>query len=201
MCGATSAQNELQAKQAAFYDQATQESQAVFAKNQAILDAMTSVYKPILEAGPSQRGFSDEEHTALETTSRDSTATNYAKAARAVNENLATQGGGNMPMPSGADIQAKEQVASSAATEASRESLEIENADWAQGHKNFEDASGNLLQASGQLSPTAYNNSATDAGGAASKTANDIAEASNSWVNAAIGAVGGAAGAYAGRKG
>jgi hypothetical protein len=194
MCGATSEQKELQREQMDFYKQGNERAATAFAEDQAILTQMQQIYAPILAKGPNQRGFSDEERNSLDAQTIDGTADNYARASRAVNEEMAAKGGGSA-MPTGAEIQLKQDVASSAAKEESRQQAQIIAADWAQGHKQFGEATDALMTASGHLNPTAYQNSATEAGGAASKTANDIAVASNSWVNAAIGAAGALGGA------
>lgn len=201
MCGATSAQKDLQAKQAAFYDQATKHAEVTFGEDQAILKNLTDVYAPILAKGPNQQGFSAEERQNLNTQATEGTGRNYAKAAKAVGENIAAAGGGNVPgIENGADIQRKQEVANSAAEEESKEQSSIVSADWAAGKANFDEASNAMLATSGQLNPTGYSNAATESGNAASKTANDVALASNSWVNAALGAAGAVGAGYAGRK-
>lgn len=190
MCGATSAQEDLQSEQMAFYKTANEQSATTFAEDQAILKQMQDVYSPILAKGPNQKGFSDEERNNLDSQAIEGTADNYSKAARAVNESIAAEGGGNIPMPTGSQIALKEQVAEAAAREESRQQSEIINADYTAGRTQFNQASEALLSASHELNPTAYSNAATNAGSAASKTASDIAAANNSWVNAALGAAG-----------
>lgn len=191
MCGATSEQKQLQASQIAFYNQATQHAETTFNEDQEILKQMQGVYAPILAKGPNQRGFSDEERQNLDTQVTEGTAKNYQQAARAVNEHLAAQGGGNIPLTSGADAQLQSEVANASAAEQSRQESQVIAADYSQGHKQFTEATDALLAASHELNPTAYSEAATNAGSAAEKTANDIAAANNSWVNAALGAAGG----------
>jgi hypothetical protein len=204
MCGATQSQTDLENQQAAFYQQATQEATTTYGEDQALLQQMQSVYDPILAKGPNQKGFSTEEEQGLNAQAVEGTAENYAGAAKSVNENLAAEGGGTNPLPSGGQEQLKEQVAESAAQTESSEEEQIQQADYAEGSRQFGQATAALEDVSGQYNPTAYSGAATGAGSAASTTANDIAEQSNSWVNAAIGAagqIGGAAVALCPAKG
>ncbi len=190
MCGPTQSQTDLENQQAAFYQQATQEATTTYGEDQALLQQMQSVYDPILAKGPNQKGFSTEEEEGLNAQAVEGTAENYAGAAKSVNENLAAEGGGTNPLPSGGQEQLKEQVAESAAQTESSEEEQIQQADYAQGSQQFSQATAALEDVSGQYNPTAYTGAATGAGSAASTTANEIAQENNSWVNAAIGAAG-----------
>jgi hypothetical protein len=197
MCGATPEQLNLQQQQADFYAEATKEATDVYGKDQTLLDQMTSVYAPILAKGPNQRGFSDAERENLNAQAVEGTATNYAGATRALNENLATSGGGDIPLTSGESTELKGQMAASSAATQSAEENQIEQADYAQGYNLFQNAGNTLMGVSGQLSPTSYMTGATGAGTAASNTANQIAMENDAWINAAIGAAGSAAGGWA----
>jgi hypothetical protein len=198
MCGATTAQTNLQNQQAAFYQQATDEATAVYGQDQNLLKQITSVYAPILAKGPNQQGFSDAERADLNAQTVEGTAQNYAGASRALNENLAASGGGDIPLTSGQGAQLKGQVAASSAATQSEEESQIQQADYAQGYNLFQNAGNMMMGVSGQLNPTAYSGAAIGAGSAAASTANQIAQENNSWINAAIGAVGAGVGAWAG---
>lgn len=177
-----------------FYAQGRQESATTFSESQDLLKLMESVYSPILAKGPNQRGFSDEERNNLNAQTVEGTARNYSAAARAVNEHIAAEGGGDNPLPTGGQVQLQEEVAASAAGEQSREESQVLQADYAQGYDEFKHAGEALSVASGQLSPTSYMNAATSAGSAAETTAKDINAEQNSWmapVFGAIGAIGG----------
>lgn len=190
MCGATSEQKQLQAAQIDFYKESVKEAETAFGESQAMLTSIKSIYDPILAKGINQKGFSDEERTNLDTQIKEGTASNFQKASRAANEQMATLGGGNNPMPTGGQEQLKEEVANAAATEESRQQSQVITADYAQGRENFVQATNAELAASAQLNPVNFNEAATGAGSAAEKTASDIAAADSSWVNAALGAVG-----------
>jgi hypothetical protein len=195
MCGATQEQKNLESQQAAFYGQMTSQYQQVFGKQQAILDTLTGMFKPILSAGPSQRGFSDAEHTALESSATETTAHNYADAQRTLNERLATLGGGDDFIPSGEEAQLREGLLATEAADRSSLQNQIEQADFSQGHQNWQQAADVLGGVAAQDNPAAFANATTSAGSAAGTTANQIAEASNSIWGSVIGGVSGIAGA------
>lgn len=190
MCGASSQQKQTYDEQQQFYQQLMKEQDTAFAQDQSVLAQIRSVAAPIFAAGPSQEGFAPQEKAALETQATQGTAATYAKAATAVNENLAAAGGGNLAIPNGAADQIKAQVAESAAQTESAEKLQITGADYQQGYQNWLTAGNQMMGVSGQLNPTAYGSTANQGGSAAASTANQIAEESNSWINAAIGAAG-----------
>lgn len=200
MSGPSAQQLQLQNEQIQFYQQGMQESSAAFAEQQGLLKQMEAVYEPILAKGPNQNAYAGPEQEALDASAIEGTATNYTQAARAVNETLAAQGGGDNPLPSGGSEQLREEVASSAAAEQSREETQIEEAGYAAGEQEFEQAGGALSTASGQLSPTSYETAATGAGASAETTAKDINSEENSWIAPVLGAVGAVGGAVVGEN-
>lgn len=190
MSGPSSAQLTLQQDQLAFYQQGMQESQTAFGEQQDLLAQMNAVYGPILAKGPNQPGFSTSEENALNAEAVEGTATNYASAARGVNEQEAAEGGGNNPLPSGGEEQARAQVAEAAAGQESSEESQIEQANYAAGEQQFEQAGQALATASGQLNPAGYINATTGAGSEAEKTANQINQEKNAWMAPVLGALG-----------
>jgi hypothetical protein len=193
MCGATHEQKDLQAKQAAFYDDLRAEQKVVFGKHQAILDKLTEIFMPILEKGPSQRGFADAESTALKTQALESTTRNYQHASETLEEQLAARGGSDF-VPSGADAELRADLAARGAQARTDLDSQIEVADWEAGRKNWSAAAGVLGGVATELNPNATANSATGAGSAAGETANQIAQASNSIWGSVIGGISGIAG-------
>jgi hypothetical protein len=190
MCGATSEQKELQRQQADFFREGIQQQKQVYGQDQEILKAMSSVYEPILQAGPNQHGFNDEQRNTLNTQVSEGTAQNYQHAADALGENVAAMGGGNDYLPTGADAQLKANLLSSAAQKQSSQQLEIKSADYAQGYDQWKQAGAGITNTAQLLNPTAFSGAATASGNAAGNTANQIAQENNSWVNAALGAAG-----------
>jgi hypothetical protein len=190
MSGPSSSQLQLQQEQMDFYKAGQQESQTAFGEQQDLLKQMEAVYNPILAKGPNQEGFSGAEKAALDAQAVQGTAANYSQAAKAVGEQVAAQGGGDNPLPSGAGTQLKEEVATSAAAQESGEESQILSADYAQGYNEFTQAGNALATASSQLNPTGYEGAATGAGTAAETTANQINQEQNSWLAPVLGAAG-----------
>ncbi len=195
MCGATQAQTNLQNAQTAAYTQAQQMTQEQYAQQQSIYGPMKTQFDSIFAKGPNQQGFSAEEKGNLDSQAVEGTAENYAGAAKATNDALASEGGGSNPMPTGAQEEMKQNVADTAAQSESQQESTIQSADYAQGYNEWSAAAGGLQAIASGVNPLGFENAATAAGSAASTTANDIASQQNSITNAAIGAVGSIAGA------
>lgn len=198
MCGASDEQKQLDQEQTEFYNQAMQQQSQVYGEDQQILQAMTGIYEPILAAGPNQQGFSAAEKNSLDTQAIEGTAQNYQGAAKAVNEQIASEGGGNTYLPSGAATQLKAETAAASAQQESSEEQQITQADYQQGYNEWQQAASGLSGVASELNPVGYSGAATGAGSAAATTANQIAEENNSWINAAIGAAGAVGGGLAG---
>lgn len=197
MCGATPEQKSLETQQAAFYKQMTDQYASVFADRKNILDALTATFKPILDKGPGQRGFSDAERTDLDTNADVNVATNFANAKKTLQDDLAARGGSDF-IPSGGDVQAGENLDAFAAGERSNLKTQIDEQDYATGRDNFLTATNALSGEANMLNPAGFAEATTGAGGAASKTANDIAAADNSVWSSVIGGISGIAGAAVG---
>jgi hypothetical protein len=196
MC-ASDAQNQLQTQQTAYYTQLQQQDATTFSEFQSILPQITAAYAPILAAGPNQNGFSTAETNDLNTTASEGVSTNYKNASQALREEQAARGGGNTYLPSGVDAQESETLASSAAQQQSAEQLQIQQAGYAQGQTNFNNATQALMGEQGILNPQGAASTATGAGSAASTTAAQISSENNSWEAPLIGAVGAVGGAAA----
>lgn len=201
MCGATTAQTNLQQEQLDAYKQAQEMTAAQYADQKAIYAPMAAQFKSIFDLGPSQEGMSQDELNNLNASAVAGTATNYAAAAKAVGEGLAAEGGGNELIGSGGAAQIKAQVAQSAAGELSREESQIKQADYQQGYQQWLQAGRGLETIAAGENPLGYEGASTTAGGAAAETANQIASQENSWINAAIGAAGAIGGGLAGHYG
>jgi hypothetical protein len=178
-------QEDIQTMQGYAAQQATQ-----YENQTALYAQVKSVLDPILNAGPNQQGFSAAELNDLNAQAVEGTAENYSAAGKAVGENLAGEGGGDNPLPSGAQTQLKQQAANSAAEQESSEETQIQGANYQQGRENFTNAEqGEMAIAAGE-NPTAYSSAAINAEGTAGSEANAIASENTSWINAAVGAAG-----------
>ena len=198
MCGATQQQKDLTDEQQQFYTTLQQQYSTVFAQNQAITGALTAAFTPILQAGPSQTGYSPSEENVLQTQNTENVATNYAQAQKATADILAARGGGNTLLPSSVDANLLAQNANQAAAQRATGQNTITQANYAQGYQNWQTAANVLGSTAGLLNPTSYSGQATGAGSAASTSAAAIAAAANSPWNAAFGALGSIAGGATG---
>lgn len=196
-CGASGAQTSISNQQSNFYSTLNQNYQTEFGQNQAILSDLTSALKPIIAGGPNQQGFSASENAALNSQAINSTANGYKNAAQQVNDSMASKGGGNTFLPSGASTQANEELASAATQNLSNEELGITQANYEQGTKNFFGAEGELAGASGsQESPlNGLASEVTSAGNSAMTDATDVNNANTAWEGQLGGLVGGLGGA------
>ena len=179
MCGGgpTSSQIQLQNEQMNFYNTLSQDYSTQFADQHNILTALTSADNPIVAAGPNQYGFSKPEDTALRTQAEEGTAQSFAQASKALGEQNAAAGGGNVAIGSGAQQQEKEQLSSATAQQQSAEDLGITTAGYQQGYNQWLAAGSALGNTAGMYNPAGFAGQATGAGGAAGTTANQIEQA------------------------
>lgn len=195
MCGPSQEQQELSQEQMDFYTALNDQYSAIFAQSQAITSALTSAFTPILQAGPSQTGFSAGEENALSTQNTQNVATDYAQAQKATAGILAARGGGNTMLPSSVTSNILASNTNAAAAQRAQGQNTITQANYAQGYQNWQQAAGVLSSTAGLLNPNAYASSATTAGGAAGTTFNQIAQEQFAPYGAVIGAAGSIAGA------
>ncbi len=189
MC-ATGGQNTLATEQLAAYQQAQQMTATEYADQQAIYGPMAKQFQSIFDMGPSQEGFSTDEKNTLNSQAVAGTAQNYSQAAKAVGENLAGEGGGSEELPTGAQAEIKQQVANSAAATESGQETQIAEADYNQGHQNWQEAGAGLESIAAGENPLGFENAETSSGSAAETTEEQIAQEDNSWINAALAAAG-----------
>ncbi len=201
MCGANQQQQQISDAQQQMYQTLNSSYQTAFGQSQAITNALTAQFQPILAAGPGQQGFSAGENQSLNTSAAENIAQNYAAAQKATAQVLAARGGGNTLLPDSTSANLIAQNANLAAQQRSQAQNTITQANYAQGYQNWGQAANVLTSTAGLLNPNAYAGSATGAGTAAANTANQIAQANNSVWNAAIGALGSVGGAALGNFG
>ena len=188
MCGATEQQKQISDAQQDFYNKLSAEYDTIFGQNQAITQALTSAFMPILQAGPSQTGFSQSQETAMRTQNTENVATDYAQAQRATSQILAAKGGGNTMLPSSVTANILAGNANAAAATRAQGENQITQANYQQGYQNWNTAASVLGNTAQLINPNAYSGQATTAGGAASTSANNIATANFAPLGAAIGA-------------
>lgn len=201
MCGPSQQQTDISNEQQEFYSTLSNEYSQIFGQSQAIISALTSAFTPILNAGPSQTGFSPSEENALETQNTQNVATDYAQAQKATAQVLAARGGGNTMLPSSVTSNILANNANSAAATRAQGSNTITQANYAQGYQNWNTAASVLGSTAGLLNPNAYASSATSSGSAAATTANQIAQEQFAPWGAALGTLGSIGGAAVGAYG
>lgn len=199
LCGASSAQNQVQSQQLSAYQTMTQQAQQVFGASSQVFNQLQSTFAPTVKAGPSQQGFSPTEDANLKSQAITSSGQAYKNAKEAVGDTVASEGGGNnAALQSGVNTGINLNVADSAAANTANELQQETEANYATGRQNYDTAVAGLESSPGVFNPaTSASSAATGAGEAAGNTANQIASQNNSWVQSVTGALGGIAGTVA----
>jgi hypothetical protein len=197
---ASSAETALANQQSDFYKTLTADYKTQFANQSAILSSLQTAFDPILKAGINQYGFSPQEDTSMRTSASDSIARNFAGAQTALNENLASRGGGNTFLPSGATAQLQAGLLGSEATTQAETSNAITQKGYDVGRTNFLSAEGALAQTAGLQNPLGYAGAGNQAGSAAFNSADIINQQNTAWQGALGGMIGGAASAFLGNS-
>lgn len=199
LCGATSAQNNIQQQQSNFSKQLTQQASTVFGNSSSVFNDLVSSFNPIVAAGPSQNGFSAAEKSNLDSQAITDTGNQYKNAKAAAGDAASAVGGGNTGDVSGGSTTGTDlSVANAAASQTSSELGSINLADEQQGNQNYNNAVSGLENAPGVFNPaTGASGAATSQQSSTANTANQIATQQNSWMQAAAGALGAVGGAVA----
>jgi hypothetical protein len=198
MCGgASSEQKNLATSTGNFYTTLQSAFNEQFANQTNILANLHNAWTPILNGGPNQQGFSTSELADLNSNAINRTASNYKFASQAANENMAARGGGNTFAPSGAVDQVNADIATGAAQQLSSEQNQIDQANYAQGRKNFSEATGALSSVAAQDNPLGFAGAASNTGDQAFKMDTQINAENNSWKNDLAGGLTGILGSWA----
>jgi hypothetical protein len=205
MCGATNAQNEQEQETTQAYQTATAQAQQVFGASSTAFSDLMKSYQPIVAAGPSQLGFSQQELSSLNSSAITQTGieAKNEKAALGNSEATAAGTGGSGPVgPGGATIGADLGLEENAGNQTASELSQIQQADYATGRQNYQNAVTGLTGASSVFNPATQATSAASGAGevAGTATQNAAAAAQSPWQLAAS-ALGGVAGAALGNGG
>lgn len=198
--GASAAQENLQNQEASFYQTVQAQQQTQFQNQSQVLQQLTSAWAPIVNAGPSQQGFSPAQLSVLNSQAIEGNANSYKNAEVALNNQIAARGGGNQVIPSGADSQLRGEVASAGAQSTAGDLLRIQNANYTAGRENFLAGTSALSGVASLQNPVGYTNAATTTGNDAFNAATTVqkANAAASPWGAIGGLVGGLAGSFLG---
>jgi hypothetical protein len=191
---------QLQQEEADFYATQIDAYKTAYQNFSGIQNVLNAQFAPILAKGPNQFGFSDAEVQNLNTIATEGTAANYGKAKQALQDAVATQGGGtsNVNATSGATNQLQEELASEGAATQSATEQQIQQSGYAAGRQNWQQAVAGEEDLAAGWNPNSFAGSATGAGTLASNTANTITQEQNQMWGSIIGALGGIGGAAAG---
>jgi hypothetical protein len=180
-CKSSGDESAILNQQKSFFTQLQSAYSQRFADQSAVLGSIKSAFSPILAAGVGQFGFTPEETAALRTTATENIAGNYKNAATAVRETMAAQGGGNAFLPSGARVQAEEELASTAAGKQADTQNAITQAGYAQGQRNFDAAASVLGGVASADNPLGFAGATTQGGADAFDSASKIAQQNDIW--------------------
>ena len=197
-CGATPQQNQIEGSQQSFMAQAQQQASTVFSGSSQVFNGLMATFAPTVAAGPNQQGFSATEDANLKSQAVTQTGASFRNARQELGENLAASGGGNTALPSGVAANEETQLAEAGAGQTASQLGQIQEANYATGRQNYENAVQGELAAPGAFNAaTTALGGANQSGEAAANTANQIATQNNSWVQGVTGALGAIGGSFA----
>ena len=174
----------------AAYGTAINQAKAEFGDANKVFNDIVQSTEPIAKAGPEQTGFTAQQESAINANTVDTTAAQYKNAATAVRSEIGAQGGGNIALPSGANIATEEALAEAGAQQVSSGLRANLQADYAAGNENWKFAEGALSKAPGVFETA---NTATKDTADLGKTALDsqaAIDAAPSWQKIGMAALG-----------
>src|SRR6185437_14289840 len=175
-CGASSQQNETYNEQSDLSKQIMQQGQEVFGSASSVFNDLISSLAPTVAAGPNQEGFSQAEKAALQSQAITQSGVAYKNAKAATGDALASEGGGNTGLTSGANIGIQEKLAESGAENTADQLNNINLQDYEVGRQNYNTAVSDISGATGVFNPaTSVDEAASGSLKNQSSTANDIA--------------------------
>ena len=161
--------------QSGFFQELMSSYQQNFGNQQAILSSLTRTLSPILEAGPSQMGFSASELAGLRGQAINATAANERNAQVVA----ASSAGGNTGVTTGGEKQLQAGIASQASQglSSAENTINLTNAEL--GRQNFFNAESGLAGVASLENPLGYAGASNSAGGTAFNEATTIQNMQN----------------------
>lgn len=195
MClGTAAAENAVAGQQASFTNTLMSQASTVFQQAQGVFATLKNAYTNIVNAGPSQPGFSAATNAALQASAVTQGAAATRNAVAGAAGRLGGARGGNVPTGGsgiGAGTVAGTEQAGAAATAANINRINLENAQ--QGNANWRAAGAGLQQAPSMLTKSAEAYAAPIQKGLAANMANaEAADARKNWWVKPVEAVAGA---------
>lgn len=179
MCGPSNQETMAQGKMSSLSSSLTSAFNQYFGAQSSVLSGLRNIFTPIAQAGPDQQGFGPQELAALETGGAEAVGRNYDKASVALNNQLASRGGGSEFLPKGADAALKATLATSAANELTNTQQRITEANYETGRQNWSRATAGLNELAQQYNPTAFSGQAAGAIGQEFQMADTIQQEKN----------------------
>jgi hypothetical protein len=197
-CGATPDQIKDEKAQQSLMTTMASQAQQEFGSASSVFQDLYNTFAPTVAAGPNQQGFSAPEKASLDSGAITNTGQAYRNASTAVKESNAAVGGGNIALPSGAEVGRNIEIANEGASRTAGALNQIDATNFAVGRQQYDKAVAGLESAPSVFGTSNQGGSVgVSAGEAASNTANEIAQADNSWESAVIGGLAGVAGTVA----
>jgi hypothetical protein len=159
-----------------------------FADQTNTLASLTKSLQPTIDAGPDQQGMGPNELAAANTAIINTTGANYANAKAALQTTLDARGGGNVALPSGAEGQLQEVLASKAAGMQSAEQLQLTERNYALGREKYNAAVQGEFALAHAYDPMAFGSSAQSGFGSSFDEAHMINQENNQAEAEEIGA-------------
>lgn len=201
MCGGPSGtQQELQQSEADFYKNQIKAYDTAYSNFKELQGTLKAQFDPILAKGPGQMGYTPDELTSLRTQATEGTAQGYAAAQRALQQRIATQGGGtsNINLTGGPSQQIQEELASAGAKTSADQNLGITTSGYDLGRQMWGTAVTGEENLAAGWNPNAFSSSTTNAASPANAEANTIAQQGQQIWGSVLGALGGIGGSMAG---
>ena len=172
------------------YGTAINQAKQEFGDANTVFNDLVNSTAPIVAAGPEQTGFSAQQESAINANTIDTTAAQYKNAATAVKSDIAGQGGGNIALPSGANIATEEALAEAGAQQTASGLRSNLQADYAAGNQNWEFAEGTLGKAPGVFSTANTATADTANLGKVALDSQNVINAAPSWQKIGMSALG-----------
>ena len=177
------------------YGTAINQAKQEFGDANTVFNDLVNSTAPIVAAGPEQTGFSAQQESAINANTIDTTAAQYKNAATAVKSDIAGQGGGNIALPSGANIATEEALAEAGAQQTASGLRSNLQADYAAGNQNWQFAEGTLGKAPGVFSDANTATADTANLGKVALDSQNVINAAPSWQKIGMSALGAGLGA------
>jgi hypothetical protein len=191
--GASSGSKAINNMAGSAYGTAIDQAKAEFGDASKVFNDLYQSLSPIAAAGPDQTGYSTQAESAINASTIDTTAAQYKNATTAVKSDIAAEGGGNIALPSGANIGTEEALAEAGAQQTAAGLRSNLINDYTKGNENWQFAEGGLTKAPGVFSDANTATSDTAKLGDVALQSQNVINAAPSWNKVAMGALGTAA--------